>query len=382
MASFPRQMGFTFIALVLLSAMSALYMGWNWIATVESEYTNLIGTIAHPHCPDLQRAMQIWQPKFRALSIGYFWAGMALIGFLLLMSCVFGWLLYRSLFKKLLTLRLQIYQTTKEINQDLPDSLSFREPVSDLQDDIQKLLQILSEQRQNEVFKEQVDRWQDVARRLAHEIRNPLTPILLTIQELEKQYRFEDPKFGKLLGISAAIIHEEIDALRRIVEEFSAFAKLPQAILQAQDLSQIAEEFLDTYNWFRGRVEILFDRHPQSLMVGLDRMLFRRVLHNLVENAIEVGSPLVILRTGILLISEEAICQIEDRGPGIPEHLQSKIFTPYFTTKQFGTGLGLSITKKIIIDHGGAISVSANPDGGSTFTIRLPLMHNLSKIDC
>jgi signal transduction histidine kinase len=82
------------------------------------------------------------------------------------------------------------------------------------------------------------------------------------------------------------------------------------------------------------------------------------------------------------LISEEAICQIEDRGPGIPEHLQSKIFTPYFTTKQFGTGLGLSITKKIIIDHGGAISVSANPDGGSTFTIRLPLMHNLSKIDC
>lgn len=240
-----------------------------------------------------------------------------------------------------------------------------------LQEDLAHLFAHLDEGQQKEVFQEQVERWQDVARRLAHEIKNPLTPILLAVQELDTQYKDGDGRYERLLRSTREIVQEEVETLRRLVEEFSSFAKLPQVRLQLEDLNRVVRDFLDSYGWFAQQAQVEFVEGEAALWCRLDRALLKRVLFNLVQNAIEASSPQVILRTGVLPDGRR-LCQIEDRGPGLPAHLQSKVFTPYFTTKQFGTGLGLAITKKIVIDHGGDIKAGANAQGGATFTIFLP----------
>lgn len=361
-------MAILLVVLSLLIAGLPLVVGWHFLVAVRSSWSVPTHTT---QAPEVETRNQRWN----SLQTGYFWTSVALLGVALLVSLLVGWLLYRWLFFDLFRLRIQMRQAVPGLLTPLQEEQGHvaHEPMVGLQQDVHQLVDKLREQQQNEVFKEQVDRWQDVARRLAHEIRNPLTPILLTVQELHKQYKHQDDRYKKLLEASVSIVEEEIDSLRRIVDEFSDFAKLPQVRLEPLDLNLIVTEFLDAYHYFRDSVEIRVELHHQPLWASVDRMLFKRVLHNLVKNAIEAGSPLVVMRTGSLS-TREILCQIEDKGPGIPEHLQSKIFTPYFTTKQMGTGLGLSITKKIIIDHGGAITVSANPDRGSTFTIRLPAL--------
>ncbi|TNE44191.1 MAG: hypothetical protein EP343_31045 [Deltaproteobacteria bacterium] len=372
MNSFSKRLAIALIVLSLVATLIPLIVGWRFLVALEP--TSLVNQ------PEIRRklgpkAESTLRQQWVSLQTGYFWASVALLAFALFAALLVGWLLYRWLFADLFQLRAQIRQSVPDALPPLDAGAAAQEPVSGLQRDLRELVTQLLEQQQNEIFKEQVARWQDVAKRLAHEIRNPLTPILLSVQELQKQYPRDDARFTNLLDSSVSIVQEEITALRRIVDEFSAFAKLPEVRPAPQDLSRVVSEFLDAYNWFRDRAEVVLDSSGEVLWVRLDRMLFRRVLHNLVENAIEAGSSVVLIRTGALP-TNEVLCQVEDRGPGIPEHLQSKIFTPYFTTKQLGTGLGLSITKKIIIDHGGAITASANPDGGSTFTIRLPVLRS------
>lgn len=370
MNSFSKRLAITLIVLSLVSTLIPLLVGWRFLVALEP--TSLVNQ------PEIRRTLgpkaeSTLRLQWVSLQTGYFWASVALLAFALFAALLVGWLLYRWLFADLYQLRAQIRQSVPDALPPLDAGTAVQEPVSGLQRDLRELVTQLLEQQQNEIFKEQVARWQDVAKRLAHEIRNPLTPILLSVQELQKQYPRDDARFTNLLDSSVSIVQEEITALRRIVDEFSAFAKLPEVRPAPQDLSRVVSEFLDAYNWFRDRAEVILESSGEVLWVRLDRMLFRRVLHNLVENAIEAGSSVVLIRAGALP-TNEVLCQVEDRGPGIPEHLQSKIFTPYFTTKQLGTGLGLSITKKIIIDHGGAIRASANLDGGSTFTIRLPAL--------
>lgn len=370
MNSFSRRLAIALILLSVLSTLIPLIVGWRFLVALEP--ASLVNQ------PELQKTLtpkvlSTLNVQWVSLLTGYFWASVALLAFALFAALLVGWLLYRWLFADLFQLRSQIRQSVPHALPPLDASSAAQEPVSGLKHDLHELVKQLLEQQQNEVFKEQVARWQDVAKRLAHEIRNPLTPILLTVQELNKQYSRDDARFTNLLDSSVSIVQEEITSLRRIVDEFSAFAKLPEVRPQRMDMKQVVVDFLDAYNWFRDRAEVSLEAPEGGLWVGLDKMLFKRVLHNLVENAIEAGSSVVLVRAGALP-THEVLVQVEDRGPGIPEHLQSKIFTPYFTTKQLGTGLGLSITKKIIIDHGGAIRASANLDGGSTFTIRLPAL--------
>ena len=366
MMVFPRRMAIALIITCVLLTSIPLVVGWRFLVAAED-------SMPTKHQSRTASSSATKKRQWRSLQTGYFWASVALLGVALFAALLTGWLLYRWLFQELFHLRMQLRHSMPKEFAPFSGVVEAEEPIAGLQQDLQQLLEKLLEQQHNEVFKEQVARWQDVAQRLAHEIRNPLTPILLTVQELEKQYPDDKSRYQSLLQTSVSIVREEVTSLRRIVDEFSAFAKLPQVEPLPLDLNQVVLEFLEAYNWFRERVTIEWQQHPGVLMAALDRMLFKRVLHNLIENAIEAGSPVLLIRTGELP-TEEVILQIEDKGPGIPEHLQSKIFTPYFTTKQLGTGLGLSITKKIIIDHGGSITVSANPDGGSTFTIRLPVL--------
>jgi signal transduction histidine kinase len=326
----------------------------------------------HPSAHNSTRSTTQPEPKRQALKRSYVWASISLAVGALLLALLVAFLLFHSQAQTLFQMRHAIRAAAPEaFVDDTSQSAAPQDALGALANDVSQLLAHVEDVQQQEVFKEQVSRWQDVARRLAHEVRNPLTPILLSVQELQKRYTGDDQRYAKQLNDTLEIVRDEVDTLRRLVEEFSSFAKLPQTQPSREELNQNVTDFLDAYQWFREHIPVTFESHQTEIWVALDRMLFRRVLHNLVQNAIEAHSPSVHIRLGVLP-NEQVICQIEDRGPGIPEHLQSKIFTPYFTTKQFGTGLGLSITKKIIIDHRGTIGVAPHPAGGSVFTIRLP----------
>jgi nitrogen fixation/metabolism regulation signal transduction histidine kinase len=236
------------------------------------------------------------------------------------------------------------------------------------------------ESRDRIVYLEKISGWQDVARRLAHEIKNPLTPMKLAFQQLQvrwEQLSARDPAaFGKLLGEVGEIMRDEIGTLQRLVDEFSAFAKLPDVRPEPSDLGRFVEEFVHQNPQLQADAEVEVVQAAGECPVALDRTLMRRVLANLCSNAVEAARPArARLHVGVARTRHRAVLTVADEGPGVDRTLRERIFDPYFTTKTgTGTGLGLAIVKKIILQHGGEIQVGDRPGGGATFTIALPLI--------
>ncbi len=236
------------------------------------------------------------------------------------------------------------------------------------------------ESRDRIVYLEKISGWQEVARRLAHEIKNPLTPMKLAFQQLELSWkrspaRDADPALGKAVQDAAEIVRDEIATLQRLVEEFSAFAKLPEVRPEPAELGEFVEEFVRTSPQIAERADVEVIRAAPSCLVALDRTLMRRVLANLCANAIEAAQPRrARIHVGVARTRDRAVLTVADEGPGVDRALRDRIFDPYFTTKKgTGTGLGLAIVTKIVLQHGGEISAGARPGGGAAFTISLPL---------
>jgi two-component system, NtrC family, nitrogen regulation sensor histidine kinase NtrY len=234
------------------------------------------------------------------------------------------------------------------------------------------------ESRSRIVYLEKISGWQDVARRLAHEIKNPLTPMKLAFQQLDARWKAKpggDPEFGKLLGDAGEIVREEISTLQRLVDEFSAFAKLPEVRPEPGELGELADEFLRTSPQIREQADVELVRASGAVPVAVDRALMRRVFTNLCANAVEAARPgRAHIHLGVARTRERAVLTVSDEGPGIDRSLRDRIFDPYFTTKGTGTGLGLAIVKKIVLQHGGEIEPGERPGGGASFTIALPLV--------
>jgi nitrogen fixation/metabolism regulation signal transduction histidine kinase len=233
----------------------------------------------------------------------------------------------------------------------------------------------LAEARSRLGYLQKVSAWQEVARRLAHEIKNPLTPIQLAVQELASKYRGGDLGYEKLLATVQEILKEEVGVIRRLVDDFSAFAKLPKVEPRAVDLGQIADDFV------RGHAEwqpfLRFAPPAEPVGAQCDRMLIRRVLANLVENAVQAAEgagrePAVELSVSADRERGTASIVVDDNGPGVPAGERERVFDPYVTTKEHGTGLGLAIVRKIVLDHGGDVHASAAPTGGARLTVTLP----------
>ncbi len=235
------------------------------------------------------------------------------------------------------------------------------------------------ESRDRIVYLEKISGWQEVARRLAHEIKNPLTPMKLAFQQLDARWkssaaREDDAAFGALLGEVGEIVREEIGTLQRLVDEFSGFAKLPEVRPEAADLAEFVDEFVRTSPQLAETTDVEVVKAAAECPVSLDRALMRRVLANLCANAAEAVRPArARVHLGISRARERAILTVADEGPGIERALRDRIFDPYFTTKGGGTGLGLAIVKKIVLQHGGEIQVGDRPGGGASFSVALPL---------
>lgn len=235
-------------------------------------------------------------------------------------------------------------------------------------------LQVAKEQL---VIAERIAAWQDIARRVAHEIKNPLTPIQMAMDSLRKSWARQHPKFGEILDESTTTVLQEAARLRQIVTEFSDFARMPKSQFARMDLNEVVRSTVALYNDGSPVVEAALDLQIPELVA--DKNQLGQVLFNLVENAREaLGSAQggrIVISTRRGETPDRVILVVEDNGPGVPVALRDKVFTPYFTTKAAtgGTGLGLAIVHRIVGDHGGRIAISSPAGGGARIAIELPL---------
>jgi len=241
---------------------------------------------------------------------------------------------------------------------------------------VNRMVAELGDARSRLGYLQKVSAWQEVARRLAHEIKNPLTPIQLAVQELASKYRGGEPEYQRLLATVQEILNEEVGSIRRLVDDFSAFAELPKVEPAPIDLGQAVEDFARTHPEWRDFLKL--ERQGQVTAL-CDRMLLGRVLANLVENAVQAAEgaerrPEIRIITSQGVAERGAILAVDDNGPGVPADARDRIFDPYMTTKAHGTGLGLAIVRKIVLDHGGDVHVDeqASALGGARFVVTLP----------
>jgi nitrogen fixation/metabolism regulation signal transduction histidine kinase len=223
------------------------------------------------------------------------------------------------------------------------------------------------------VASERIAAWQEVARRLAHEIKNPLTPIRMSLETLMAAQDARDARFPTLFRESAGVVLEEVDRLRRIVDEFSRFARLPKPQLAPVDLGELTQSVLSLYASPPPGVTL----HPEvqpGVVARADRDQLTQVLVNLVKNAEEAMQPQGggALHVRVRGTEHEAVVEVRDSGPGISAEHRARIFEPYFTTKEGGTGLGLAIAARILQEHGGRLEVGGEQGKGACFTLTLP----------
>lgn len=227
-----------------------------------------------------------------------------------------------------------------------------------------------------EVRAQRMAAWREVARRIAHEIKNPLTPIQLSAQRLRRRFRREirGEEDGRVFDESVDTIIGHVDGLKVLVNEFSQFARLPRANPRLDDLNALVRETVSSYAGLEGIV-LAVEADPQLPRAPIDRDQVRRVLTNLIDNAVAVceGKGRITLRTGYDAALQIVRLTVEDDGPGIPLHYRSRIFEPYFSARKNGTGLGLAIVARIVAEHYGYLRVESNTPRGARLVIELPL---------
>jgi nitrogen fixation/metabolism regulation signal transduction histidine kinase len=222
--------------------------------------------------------------------------------------------------------------------------------------------------------------WGEVARRLAHEIKNPLTPIQLSAERLRRRYLGKMvPDDAEILDRATRTIVNQVEAMKKMVNAFSEYARAPQISLEPLDLHQIVQEVLDLYRGSDLNVRLVEQLEATDACVDGDMGRMRQLLHNLLKNALEAirdtekGEIRVATRNEIRAGLRQIVLSVADNGPGFAPGIMDNLFEPYVSTKPKGSGLGLAIVKKIVEEHAGTISVENPETGGAQVVIRLML---------
>jgi signal transduction histidine kinase len=220
---------------------------------------------------------------------------------------------------------------------------------------------------------ERVAAWREVARRLAHEVKNPLTPVAMSVETLRDAWARKSPDLPEIFDEATQAIREEVRRLSRIVDEFGRFARLPQPELRQVGGAELVGAFLALYPEGPPGVELSRDVQPELPVVKVDPDQILQVLHNLLRNAFEAVGRQGRVKVSARREGEELVVEVADSGPGIAPEVRPHLFEPYFTTKEAGTGLGLAISDRIVREHGGRIEVESEPGKGTTFSVCLPV---------
>jgi signal transduction histidine kinase len=216
---------------------------------------------------------------------------------------------------------------------------------------------------------ERVAAWQEIARRIAHEIKNPLSPIQMSIETLKKAYSTNHPDFKEIFEESTNAILEEVGVVKRIVSEFSEFARMPKPTITKQNLNLVVESMVKLYRNEEGGERIDYHSEKDNLQVAIDREQISRVLANLLSNALWAtrDKGRVVVRTNG--DSNQVRLEVEDGGQGMSEEVLARVFTPYYTTRRNGTGLGLAIVQRIVEDHQATMEVRSAEKVGTFIQI-------------
>ena len=235
----------------------------------------------------------------------------------------------------------------------------------------------LTEQRERLVQAERVAAWRELARRLAHELKNPLFPLQITVENLLRARERGGEQFEEVFRESASTLLAEIANLKAIIGRFSEFSRMPQPQLQAVDINHLVRSVLQVHLaqlTAEGRPAIgaQLELDDQAGRVAADPELLHRALANLVLNAIDAMPSGGTLTLRTRASGENACIEVSDTGSGLSKEECERLFTPYYTTKEHGTGLGLAIVQSVVSDHQGRIAVKSAPGQGTTFVIELP----------
>ncbi|HSG65476.1 MAG TPA: ATP-binding protein, partial [Gammaproteobacteria bacterium] len=221
--------------------------------------------------------------------------------------------------------------------------------------------------------------WGEVARRLAHEIKNPLTPIQLSAERLRRRYLPSELRDPELLDRATHTIIQQVEAMKEMVNAFSEYARTPDMELSRFDLNELIRQVAELYLHRELPLALTLDLDPTLPFVEADAGRIRQVLHNLIRNALEAmerqAEERLEIATRYRRAEETPAVEIRvaDNGPGFANEIVDQIFDPYVTSKPKGTGLGLAIVKKLVEEHGGQISAQNGERGGAVISILLPI---------
>lgn len=265
--------------------------------------------------------------------------------------------------------KLKLGRTNEKINWPGKDE------IGNLVEEYNRMIDELANSAELLARSERESAWREMAKQVAHEIKNPLTPMKLSIQYLQKAWDEKAPDWDVRLKRFTDTIIQQIDNLSLIANEFSDFAKMPQPVLEKVDLKEVILHAVDLYNDIQHITFITSDMPQELCLVRADRKQMLRVFNNLIKNSVQA---IPSRQSGLISVSihpEESAClvQVKDNGIGIPAEQIPRIFTPSFTTKTGGMGMGLAIVKSIIVNSGGEIWFESREGEGTVFSFRLPL---------
>jgi signal transduction histidine kinase len=261
-------------------------------------------------------------------------------------------------------------------NWDARVEIASNDEIGELAGAFNQMVRELSDQRDRLVQAERVAAWRELARRLAHELKNPLFPLQITVENLERAKREHPDQFEEVFRESTATLLAELSNLKTIIGRFSDFAKMPTPQFENVDLNELVRavlRLLDAQLTSNAAIHPEVDLDPHLPSIQADPEQIKRALQNLALNAMDAMPGGGALRIQTRQYNNTVILEVSDTGQGLTKEECDRLFTPYYTTKQHGTGLGLAIVQSVVSDHGGTISVQSLPGRGATFRIELPI---------
>jgi nitrogen fixation/metabolism regulation signal transduction histidine kinase len=240
---------------------------------------------------------------------------------------------------------------------------------------LDRMRQDLTIYRDKLVTSERHAAWSQMARKVAHEVKNPLTPITVSIADLKRSYELQRADFPKILDQAVRTISEEVETLKRLLQEFSDFARLPAAAFAPCRLADLFDDLRGLYGRDVAEGRLRFSIPQREATISADSGQIKQALINLIQNGLDAVDGSGQVSISAAASGDRMEISVSDTGPGLSAEQRAHLFQPGFTTKSHGSGLGLTIVERIVNEHRGAITVDSRPGTGTTFRIQLPLSH-------
>lgn len=290
--------------------------------------------------------------------------------FLILFSIWISWVTSNGLAKNITKFSDMITRITLFENEMRPIRYYKNDELNALARAYNRMILQIQDQKERLRFKASEEAWREMAKQVAHEVKNPLTPMKLTIQNFERKFDPEDPNIKERVKQMSKTMVDQIDLIATVASAFSEFAKLPEKNNEVINLNTEVEDILRVFN----DDSIFMHSNKGNIMINMDRIYLSRIITNLVTNAKQAESDerKLIINVDVEQHQRRVMISVQDNGIGIPENMYERIFEPNFTSKNSGMGLGLSMVRKMIEDYKGEITVRSEVGKGSTFIITLP----------